>query len=200
MTWVPAQDGHTIDLWHPRPEDVDPEELACLLSRLKRFGGRTRRDLPPYTVAQHSVFVCDLLPPELKLAGLLHDAHEACLGFDMTSPVKSMLASHRLEILERRWDWAVAKRFGFDPQLMLHDAVKHADLVALATEKRDLLVPSEREWRTLPEPHPVLIDRVMSEEDAAACWLHTLSLVLWDPADEVLNETLVIARAGAEYA
>lgn len=154
--WIQTQRGRAVDLLNPTPADIDPNELACLLSRLHRFGGHTRFDLRPYTVAQHSVFVMLQLPenehPHLLLAALLHDAHEAYLGIDMSRPLKAFLNSSWLKQVERAWDKAVAARFGFDVNLFCRHEVTHADAVALATEKRDLMAACDREWAELPEP------------------------------------------------
>ena len=179
--WIQTQRGRSVDLLNPTKEDIDPNELACLLSRLNRFGGHTRFDLPPYTVAQHSVFVMLQLPedsdPRLLLAALLHDAHEAYLGIDMSRPLKGLLNSHWLKHIERTWDRAVAARFGFDVDLFCRHEVKHADCVALATEKRDLMAPCSRQWAELPEPSEQQI-QPYSPDYAAANFLTHLNYLL----------------------
>lgn len=81
----------------PRPEDVRIEDIAEQLGRECRFGGALRRAEPGeqevfYSVAQHSVLVCDnVKSPELKLAALLHDAAEAYVK-DIPKPLKALLA------------------------------------------------------------------------------------------------------------
>src|SRR5690606_19692942 len=100
--WIQTQRGRSVDLLNPTPDDIDPHELASLLSRLHRFGGHTRADLPPYTVAQHSV-LCSWMGAEhggreLLLAALLHDAHEGYLGCDLTRPLKAIVAPNSLSV------------------------------------------------------------------------------------------------------
>lgn len=89
MTWIQTWDGKAFDLLDPSAADVDPVTIAVCLSRMVRFNGHTKK---PYTIAQHSCIVCDLVQPEgLKLAALLHDAHECYSGFgDVCRPAKGI--------------------------------------------------------------------------------------------------------------
>jgi hypothetical protein len=151
--WIRTYRGRSVDLMRPTPDDIDPTELAILLGRLQRFGGHCRT---LYTVAEHSARVALLCEPAIALCGLLHDAHEGYLGLDMIRPLKSLLDSQRLEECELAWDRAVAERFGFHPYLLRCDAVKHADAVMLATEKRDVLL-DDTEWPGLPAPHTCVV-------------------------------------------
>lgn len=87
-TWLQTHSGIAFDLLEPRAEDVRLDDIALALSRINRFAGHTH--MAGYNVAQHSYLVMDLMPqhcsPHLKLAALLHDAHEAYTG-DITTPV-----------------------------------------------------------------------------------------------------------------
>jgi hypothetical protein len=77
--------GHTA-------EDREPicvEDIAHALALTCRFGGHCRE---PYSVAQHSCLVADAFEGasvNVKLAALLHDAHEAYTG-DLTGPLRSL--------------------------------------------------------------------------------------------------------------
>jgi hypothetical protein len=60
-------------------------DIAVGLSREGRFAGQGVRWFP---VVLHSFVVADLLPPRLKLHGLLHDCDE-CLTGDLPKPFKT---------------------------------------------------------------------------------------------------------------
>lgn len=138
---------------------------------LNRSGKETyfwlKHPLEIYSVAQHSVLVeqkvrehiaeisdAQLGSPEdnLLLAALLHDAHEYVLG-DMVKPQKKMYAS-RSEY-EKKWDVAIAERFGFDPALFDHPAIKEADYRIFLTEKRDLINTKDTDFgEAKADPYP----------------------------------------------
>jgi 5'-deoxynucleotidase YfbR-like HD superfamily hydrolase len=134
--WVSTATGRMVSLLDPQPETITLGDIAHALSMICRFNGHVTRF---YSVADHSVHVSKLVPPELAMVGLLHDAAEAYLG-DIISPVKKMMAngqSMAFKDAERRLWEAICERFSIDPKLLA--SVKQADLIALATEKRDLL-------------------------------------------------------------
>jgi len=113
----------------------------------------------PYSVAQHSIYVCDLLPDHLKLQGLLHDASEACLP-DFTRPLKLMVPE--LKACERRVWAAIAEHFSLPP--MLDPLVKEADNAALAAERRDIMAPPLCvHWPELPDPPTRRIEVYVSD-------------------------------------
>lgn len=125
----------------PRIDDVDIEDIAHGLAYQCRFNGQTSAF---YSVAQHSLMVSALVPEELKFAALLHDAAEAYLG-DMVKPLKVLLPE--FAAIEDNVARIIGERFRVD--LAHHPVIKRADLVALATEKRDLMPYSVEEWSYL---------------------------------------------------
>lgn len=127
----------------PRPEEVDIVDIAHSLSLMCRFGGHIREF---YSVAQHSVLVASLLPDELKLAGLLHDATEGYL-VDLPRPVKQWIQQYRE--IEHNLEKVIAAAFdvSFSDPL-----IKQADNIMLLTEARDLLGPQTYPWSVCATP------------------------------------------------
>ncbi|MET3134175.1 5'-deoxynucleotidase YfbR-like HD superfamily hydrolase [Oxalobacteraceae bacterium GrIS 1.11] len=127
----------------PRIDRVAIEDIAHGLAYQCRFNGQTREF---YSVAQHSLIVARLVPPHLALAALLHDAAEAYLG-DMVKPLKVLLPA--FAALEERVSEIIAATFAID--FSDYAPIKHADLIALATEKRDLMPHSVERWAYLDD-------------------------------------------------
>lgn len=135
----------------PRIDDVAIEDIAHGLAYQCRFNGQTSAF---YSVAQHSLIVAALVPDELRFAALLHDAAEAYLG-DMVKPLKVLLPA--FSAIEDDVARIIGERFGVD--LNHHPLIKQADLIALATEKRDLMPYSVEQWTYLEHvtPSPEII-------------------------------------------
>jgi 5'-deoxynucleotidase YfbR-like HD superfamily hydrolase len=140
--------GIYFSLDRPDPATIYIADIAHALSQLCRFTGHCRE---LYSVAQHSYVVSQLVPPEERLAGLLHDAAEAYLG-DVSSPLKQLLPQY--QALEGLVHQAICVRFGISPKQS--DDIKRADLIMLATEKRDLMGNRGGIWPILDgiEPMP----------------------------------------------
>lgn len=139
--WLLTFTGRRFFPFEPSAEEVDIRDIAHALANVCRFGGHTRDH---YSVAQHSVLVSLIVPPELALLGLLHDAAEAYVG-DMIAPIK---LSRRLGDYDHIEDlvWcAIVEAFhltahGVDRATMaMPREVKAADMVALVTEARDVM-------------------------------------------------------------
>jgi hypothetical protein len=106
LVYIHTFSGIAFDLLNPKPEMILIDDIAHSLSLINRFNGAA---LFPYSVAQHSLYVASLLPPELKLHGLLHDAAEAYIG-DMVSPLKKIMPQYK--IVEEKISKVVALVFG----------------------------------------------------------------------------------------
>jgi hypothetical protein len=145
-----------LDPWKfvPRIDDI-----AHALSMQCRFSGHSAFH---YSVAQHSVLVSDLCPPEDRLWGLLHDASEAYL-VDLPRPLKhDPLFGTVYRAAEQALQGRICHAFGLG--LVEPDSVQHADLVVLETERRDLL-PAGPAWLITASvrPLPARIEKWMPE-------------------------------------
>jgi hypothetical protein len=111
--------GLYMNVFCPTPEMICIEDIAHSLSHQCRFGGH----LPQfYSVAQHCVNVASIVPPELRLAALLHDASEAYL-LDMPSPIKRKMPEYRA--IEDKLMKVIAQKLNFD--YPVHDEIKLVD-------------------------------------------------------------------------
>ena len=138
---VSTKSGRRVALLNPSPSQIVIGDIAHGLAHQCRFNGQTNKF---YSVAQHSVLVASILPRELRLAGLLHDASEAYLG-DVVQPLKDLLPEYRS--IEARFCDVLGERFGVT--LQHNDAIRHADLVVLATERRDLMPMDMADWSSI---------------------------------------------------
>lgn len=145
-SWIQTYTGKRFDPFDIEPmRDICIEDIAHALALTNRFTGHTPK---PYSVAQHSVLVASLLPPELKLWGLLHDAPEAYFA-DISRPVKQHVnrtCSNILSSIELHLMHAVCERFGLPFAEPVR--VKHADDIALANEAFSFFggTPQYKHW------------------------------------------------------
>lgn len=178
MSTILLANGRYFDLLNPVVYPSDIDAIAHALAHTCRFAGHTREF---YSVAQHSVLVASLMPPGLELIGLLHDAAEAFVG-DVSTPLKALLPDYKE--IERRVQYAVYKAFnltgdsyvGTVCQLMIEEnTLRKADLIALATEKRDLMPESADVWPCLEgvEPSYTTLKPWSSTEKAKMVFLDT---------------------------
>jgi hypothetical protein len=156
LTAMLMASGFTLDLQDPDATGMPIEDIARALAYQPRWAGATRTF---YSVAEHSIMVSRLVPAPLALSGLLHDSDEAITG-DIVSVVKVLIGREHLKARLEPIKRSLERRFGFRGDLA---AVKHADLVCMATELRDLLPPAWMEWGHLPPPLPETIQPVGPE-------------------------------------
>jgi hypothetical protein len=149
MTWLLTASGRRFDFAEPS-RNVHLPDIAHHLARQARFCGATTR---PYSVAEHSVLVSEIaehelgLPPIVCLAALLHDAHEAYFS-DVPTPVKDLVPGLRDE--EDRIQAGVLQALKvFETYSVHYAAIKRCDLIALATERRDLMPTTADDWPCL---------------------------------------------------
>lgn len=158
MSLIRTLSGKHFDFLNIDPESICIEDIAAALSNLCRFTGHLDHF---YSVAQHSVLTSYLVPPQLAMEALLHDAAEAYCN-DISSPLKALLPDYRAIL--GRVEAAVIQKFGL-PEAKSR-GVKYADLVMLATERRDLDLDDGLEIPELEgiEPSPMMISPLMPRQ------------------------------------
>ena len=142
--WIQTYTGRRFTPLRPKMEAIDIRDIAHALSLLCRFNGHCRAF---YSVAEHSLRVSRVLPDELALWGLLHDAAEAYLT-DLPRPVKRQIPQY--DEMEDHLLRAVARRFRLP--WPVPEEVYAVDTRLLATEARDLMGASAKEWGLQAEP------------------------------------------------
>jgi 5'-deoxynucleotidase YfbR-like HD superfamily hydrolase len=164
------------------PESISIFDIAHALSQICRFTGHTKEF---YSVAQHSVLVCEAQETvREQRAGLLHDASEAYVN-DLPSPMKSCINLGDYKLLENQVHAAINTKF------MVNDGmtpnIKKADLRALFTEKRDVVMSNiPYEWGKDIKPFDETIIPLQPKE-AEKLFLDTFArLFPIEYADELL--------------
>jgi len=123
------------------------DDISHALSNICRFGGHCRQF---YSVAQHSILASYIVPTQDALWALLHDAAEAYVG-DIPTPLKQLIPDYKK--IEKRVEGEVLELFGLRGHMPA--SVKHADLVMLATERRDLMAEQQERWEILDNIIPL---------------------------------------------
>lgn len=158
--FIQTVSGRRLSLLDPDPNDITLEDISYSLARQCRFGGHCKSF---YSVAQHSVLVSTILEerPErdeynswdIFMQGLLHDASEAYV-VDVPSPLKALIPEYKL--LECGFEEAIRIKFGLGQK---SPWVKQADVIALATEAKQLMVRT-MDWQILrgvkPDPRKIV--------------------------------------------
>lgn len=130
-----------FDFANPESHDYCLIEIATALSKHCRYNGHCNGF---YSVAQHSVYVCDNVDHPYKFQALMHDAAEAYTG-DIVTPLKQMLPEFKK--IEHRIEQAIYKYYDLPEKL--DPSIKEADTRMLLTEKRDIMpeIDEPGEWK-----------------------------------------------------
>jgi hypothetical protein len=147
MSWILTATGRHFSYTDPRPEDIHILDIAQGLANEARYNGHTRAF---YSVAQHAWLASRIVPAEHALEALLHDSSEAYCK-DIPRPLKQLLPDY--QAIEERVETIIRARF--DLPGAMSPAVKHADLVLLATERRDLMPDDATPWQILANIEPL---------------------------------------------
>lgn len=158
MTWLLTHTGREHSLTAlPHPDNAPSvSEIAWSLAHINRYTGHARR---AYSVAEHSLLVADIAhalgaSKLLELVCLWHDAHESITG-DVASPIKQMLGAAWHTFEDFHQDGLLQAYELLEPLRAHHDFVKQCDLIALATERRDLTAfdpTTNRPWPVIDTP------------------------------------------------
>lgn len=131
--------GNFFNFLAPEASTITVEDIANGLANEARFNGQTHSF---YSVAQHSVLVSLIVPAAWAWQALFHDCAEAVIK-DIPKPLKRLLPDY--QALEHRVEAAIFAKLGI--ALPLHPSIKEADLILLATERRDMMPPHDHpEW------------------------------------------------------
>lgn len=133
FTWLQTHSGKKFDYVNPTVAMIDLKDIARGLARIPRFMAQTNLLI---TVAEHSMYVADNLPEDIRLEGLMHDAAEAYTG-DVPAPLKHLLGES-FKGIERRIETVIAERFGL--QYPFDKRIKEMDSHALYCEAAHFMV------------------------------------------------------------
>ena len=148
---------------------VTIEVIAHALSNMCRYTGHVTRF---YSVAEHSVRCSYVGPPEEALERLMHDAAE-CLVVDLPSPLKRMVGMEAYRQHDHNAEAVLATKFGL--QYPWPPSVLTADLILLATEKRDLMPAHDpndgrKAWDIIKDVMPLFGDSLNSFSGRPETW------------------------------
>ncbi|EIH0466459.1 HD family hydrolase [Escherichia coli] len=141
MSFIQTLSGKKFDYINSTADDIDIEDIANALSNICRFAGH----LPEfYSVAQHSVLCSQIVQPEFAFEALMHDAAEAYVQ-DLPAPLKRLLPEYQR--IETMVDDLIRSKYALPANQT--SVVKYADLIMLATERRDLEIDDGTVWPML---------------------------------------------------
>ncbi|WP_426817642.1 HD family hydrolase [Winslowiella sp. 2C04] len=141
MSWSNTLSGKHFNFLNVTPESICIDDIAAALSNICRFTGHLQEF---YSVAQHSVHVSYLVPDEFAMEALLHDAAEAYCN-DIATPLKALLPDYQK--VGKRVELVIRSHFSLPPRMST--PVKYADLIMLATERRDFDMDDGTPWPIL---------------------------------------------------
>lgn len=148
-SWIETVSGKRVYFMNAEPDQIDIKDIAHALANQCRYNGHS---LGYYSVAEHCVNVSMMLPKDLMLAGLLHDATEAYLA-DIPSPVKQYLPDYYK--IEKALESVIAKKFDLPYENeSWPKEVKDADKEALSTESWWLLPSKGNDWTSWGDNRP----------------------------------------------
>ncbi len=159
-------EGKKFYVLDPRPEDIDIYDITIALSKKCRWGGHC---LGFFSVAEHAVLCSYLVPPEMAMSALLHDASEAYLP-DLPSPIKDMPEFAVFREAEDLIHKAVASKFNLD--YLDSPEVKAADMRSRQIERNQIIpFPKTSQQAVNVEDLDGLVLRCLTHEAAEVLFL-----------------------------
>lgn len=166
------------------------KDIAHHLAQINRFTGACSR---PYSVAEHSLLVERIgqergAAPIVRLALLMHDAHEAYTT-DLSTPAK-MSVGMGWHTFEGEHAINVRHHLGLRTALAAYrKEVRACDLIALATERRDLTAYDTNlhtPWPVLDTPGQIVVPHAdtINPDEPPLAWR--------DMRDAFLNKYLLL--------
>lgn len=131
---IQTYSGIYYDYLDPTADMIRLGDIAHHLAGTTRFSAACD---PYVSVAEHSVLVCRLVPPELKIAALFHDAAEAYL-WDIPKPAKVLYGDIYAD-LTAKCDKVIAEYLSIDPSSFNEPGIKKADNIMLNFEGNEIL-------------------------------------------------------------
>lgn len=138
--WIQTFSGIAAYPFDLRPEEVELEDIAHSLSHICRFNGHT---VTFFSVAEHSVRVCDAASPRAKPFALFHDSAETFFC-DLASPVKKSLEGYK-EAENRALDVILGK-FDIEADEKIREEVHIIDQRIRIDERNQLMRPPIHPW------------------------------------------------------
>lgn len=143
--WISTYTGKKFWVLDAKPEEVNLRDIAHALSMICRYNGHCKFF---YSVAQHSLNVCELLQKEgynykMQLYGLLHDATEAYIC-DVPRPIKGNITNYKN--IENNLAGTIWKAFNLSlPTEEEYQIIKDADNAMLKCEAK-ILMSDWQDW------------------------------------------------------
>jgi len=150
--------GRQLQLLAPDPTQIEIADIAHGLAYQCCFNGQARHF---YSIAQHCMLVAQQVAPQYRLAALLHDGAAAYLGA-MPQILRQLMLE--FQFIEKKFMAAIGEKFGISSFAV--PAIQRAHMVALATERRDLLCHAAEPviHEVAPAPIPRRIEALPPEE------------------------------------
>lgn len=161
--WICTFSGSRYYPADPLAAEVKIVDIAHALAYQCRYTGHAKFF---FSIAEHSILVSEVVPPEHALVALMHDAPEAYIH-DISGPLKRSLPDYRA-VEAKNWI-AIAKKYHLP--MILPACVKSADTAVLLTEMKALMPPMPGDHGIRGEPADVQVMGLPPEE-AESLFLH----------------------------